>query len=53
VGTIAFHSERAGNTDIYAMNGDGTGVVRLADDPAVDFGPAWSPAGSARTIRAT
>ena len=27
--TIAFHSDRDGNADIYVMNADGTGVVRL------------------------
>jgi Tol biopolymer transport system component len=26
------------------MNGDGTGVRRLTDDPSEDVDPAWSPA---------
>ena len=44
-GRIAFISNRGGEYEIYAMNADGSGVVRLTDD---DFGgeqPAWSPDG--------
>ena len=28
------------------MNADGSGLREVADDPALDFGPAWSPDGS-------
>jgi Tol biopolymer transport system component len=44
-GRIAFRSERDGNSEIYAMNVDGSGVVRLTNDGASDGGPAWSPDG--------
>jgi Tol biopolymer transport system component len=33
------------NYDICAVNGDGTGFVRLTSDPASDFAADWSPAG--------
>jgi TolB protein len=39
---IAFDSVRDGNSEIYAMNADGTGVVRLTISPGLDFEPAWS-----------
>ncbi|HEY9285723.1 MAG TPA: Calx-beta domain-containing protein [Pyrinomonadaceae bacterium] len=45
LGKIAFASDRAGNFDIYVMNPDGTGLVRLTDDPAEDTHPTWSPDG--------
>lgn len=38
---IAFTSTRDGNTDIYMMNPDGTGEVRLTDVPAEDAHPDW------------
>ena len=42
VGRIAFTSKRDGNFDIYVMNADGSGVIRLTDDPASDGLPIWS-----------
>jgi TolB protein len=33
------------NADIYAVNADGSGLVRLTDDPVADFDPSWSPEG--------
>jgi hypothetical protein len=45
VGKIAFASDRAGNMDIYVMNPDGSGLVRVTDDPAEDTHPTWSPDG--------
>ena len=42
---IAFTSERDGNTDIYVMNADGSGVTRLTEHPGDDWGPDWSPDG--------
>ncbi len=45
-GKIAFVSRRDGNDEIYSMAYDGSGVLRLTNDPAVDNGPDWSPDGS-------
>jgi Tol biopolymer transport system component len=44
-GQIAFERTVDGNTDIYLMNLDRTGLVRLTDDPAPDRNPGWSPDG--------
>lgn len=44
-GQVAFERTVDGNTDIYLMNLDRTGLVRLTDDPAVDVNPGWSPDG--------
>lgn len=43
---IAFTSTRDGNYEIYVMNADGTGQVRLTNNPAADHYPAWSPDGT-------
>ncbi|MGD8752116.1 MAG: hypothetical protein PVG14_11870, partial [Anaerolineales bacterium] len=43
---IAFTSERDGNSEIYLINADGTGLQRLTDDLAYDAWPTWSPDGS-------
>lgn len=42
---LLFVSNRAaaGTTDIYRINGDGSGLIRLTDDPANDRDPRWSP----------
>lgn len=34
-----------GNTDIYVVNADGTDVVRITDDPMMEYAPSWSPDG--------
>jgi TolB protein len=44
-GRIAFISDRDGNAEIHTMKSDGTSVVRLTDDPAIDTEPSWSPDG--------
>ena len=44
-GTLVFQSDRNGAWDIYRMDVDGTGLVRLTEDPAADQNPAWSPDG--------
>lgn len=44
-GRLAFVSERDGNSEIYAVNADGTDPVRLTTNTATDEGPAWSPDG--------
>jgi Tol biopolymer transport system component len=33
------------HAEIYAVDADGSGLVRLTDDPAADFDPSWSPDG--------
>lgn len=45
-GRIAFHSNRAGNWEIYTMNPDGSDVVRLTNSPGDDERPGWSPDGT-------
>ena len=45
-GKLVFQSERAGNTDLYTINADGTGLNRLTTDPAFDGAPDWSPDGT-------
>ena len=46
-GRIAFTGTGPGvGTDVYVMNADGTGRVRLTDDPLPDSDPAWSPDGA-------
>jgi Tol biopolymer transport system component len=44
-GRIAFSMGSFTHADIYAVNADGSGLVRLTDDPAADFDPSWSPDG--------
>ena len=43
---IAFASTRDGQSEIYRMRPDGTGVERLTTDPALDTEPAYSPDGA-------
>lgn len=40
---IAFASNTDGNYEIYIMNADGTGLLRLTRDAAEDIAPHWSP----------
>lgn len=46
-GRITFSSNRDGcdGTEIYVMNADGSGVIRLTNDFGHDSEPAWSPDG--------
>ena len=45
-GQIAFVRRVDGNTDIYLMNVDRTGLVRLTSDAAMDAAPSWSADGT-------
>ena len=45
-GKIAFHSDRDGNFEVYAMNADGSSQTDLTNNPALDQAPAWSPDGT-------
>jgi Tol biopolymer transport system component len=42
---IVFVSDRDGREQIYSMNTDGSGVVRLTNSHNQDYDPAWSPDG--------
>jgi Tol biopolymer transport system component len=44
-GRIGFTSTRDGNYEIYAINVDGSNLVRLTNNPAQDSHPGWSPDG--------
>lgn len=43
---LAFHSDRAGNYDIYAIAPAGGELINLTAHPAQDKWPAWSPDGT-------
>jgi len=45
-GAIVFSGVRDGYYDIYGMRLDGTGRVRLRNDPGNELDPRWSPDGS-------
>jgi TolB protein len=40
---VAFLSYRDGNGEIYRVNSDGTGLIRLTNNPAYDADPLWQP----------
>lgn len=46
LGKIAFQSNAEGTFEIYVMNVDGTGLLRLTDNTVNDTSPAWSPDGT-------
>lgn len=46
MGRIAFASDRDGNFEIYVMDADGGGQIRLTESAGEDYGPTWSPDGS-------
>ncbi|MCB2160536.1 protein kinase [bacterium] len=43
---IIFSSDRSGNQDIWSMNSDGTNLIQLTNDSAMDVNPISSPDGS-------
>jgi Tol biopolymer transport system component len=48
---LAFTRGQAGQEDIYVMKRDGSGLLRLTDDPYRDRVPTWSPDGSTIAFR--
>ncbi len=50
---IVFQSNRDGDFEIFAMNGDGTAQIPLTDNTAVDTDPALSPDRSQIVFRST
>lgn len=44
--TVLYSLATGGNTDLYRMNLNGTGRVRLTSSPAIDTAPSFSPDGS-------
>jgi TolB protein len=45
-GKIAFASKRSGNSEIYTIQADGSGLTRLTNNKSEDFMPQWSPDGT-------
>lgn len=43
---LAFMSPRDGNSEIYVVNRDGSGLRRLTNHPASDVTPTWAPSGT-------
>ena len=43
---ILFESDRTGNSELYAMNVDGTHLKQLTFNTANDDSPVWSPDGT-------
>lgn len=43
--TIAYHSTREGNSEIFLHHLDGSPETRITDDPGPDMYPEWSPDG--------
>lgn len=52
-GRVAFTSDRDGNFELYSMNADGSGIVRLTNDLAYDDEAAWSPDGATIAFEST
>jgi Tol biopolymer transport system component len=44
--TIAYHSTREGDSEIFLHHLDGSPETRITDDPGWDMCPEWSPDGS-------
>ena len=43
---VCFASNRDGNSELYIMNLDGTGLFRLTNHPAQDITPTWNAQGT-------
>jgi Tol biopolymer transport system component len=40
---IVFDSDATGDYEIYVVDGDGSGLTQLTNNPADDYDPVWSP----------
>jgi TolB protein len=47
---IAFYSQVSGNSEVYVMNADGTGIRNLTNHPSRDFVSHWTSDGKAEVI---
>jgi len=45
-GKVALTLSKDGNSEIYAMNADGTGVQRITNSWGIDASPSWAPDGA-------
>src|SRR6185295_11420417 len=45
VGKIAFSNLTETNSEIFTINADGSNQINVTNNPAGDYGPAWSPDG--------
>ena len=43
---IVFQSDRTGRPELYVVNVDGSGLVKLTDGPGEHVSPVWSPDGA-------
>jgi Tol biopolymer transport system component len=43
---LAFVSNVSGNSELYVVNADGSGLQRLTNTPGTELRPAWSPDGT-------
>ena len=50
---MLFESNRDGDFDLYAANGDGSGLIQLTTDPGADADPSWSWDNSRIIFRST
>jgi len=44
--SVVFSLEQGGNTDVYTVGLDGSGMRRLTDAPSIETAPSFSPDGS-------
>jgi Tol biopolymer transport system component len=47
---LAFLSDRDGNIEVYAVNTDGTGLLRMTRSPQLEVSPRWSADGACVTF---
>jgi TolB protein len=50
---VAFSSDRAGDTNLFLINRDGSGLRQLTSNKAADSQPSWSPDGTTLVFLST